>query len=119
MLKAMWAVEQGSVGDIHGAIPTKREMDYSTVQTYVRRLEAKGYIEAQRVGRNKIYRAAVRRKQVLGEAVDEFIDRMFDGQMLPMFRHLVDSRSVSSDEVNDLMKIVEKLKKEQRDDGHE
>lgn len=116
VLKALWSLEQGGVGEIHAALPKKLEMDYSTTQTYVRRLEAKGYIESQRVGRNKSYHPAVRRKQVLGEAIDEFIDRMFDGQMLPMFRHMVDSREISSDELNDLMRIVEQLKQEHQDD---
>ncbi len=116
VLKALWELQKGSVGEIHAAVSIDRNMDYSTVQTYVRRLEAKGYVSAQRVGRNKIYRSAVRKNQVLGEAVQEFLDRMFDGQLLPMVQHLVDSRSVSSDEIDDLMAIVRHLKEEQDSD---
>ena len=117
VLKAIWSLGKGSVGEIHAAVPADREVDYTTVQTYVRRLEAKGYVKSQRVGRNKIYRAADRRTKVLGEAIDEFLDRMFDGNLLPMFRHLVDSREVTPEEIDDLMKIVERLKQEQRDGG--
>lgn len=116
VLKALWGLEKGSVGEIHAAISADREMDYSTVQTYVRRLEAKGYVNAQRVGRNKIYRSAVRKKQILGEALDDFVERMFDGQLLPMVRHLVDSRTVTPEEIEDLMQIVRRLKREQSDD---
>lgn len=116
ILKALWRIEKGSVGEIHAEISAEREMDYSTVQTYVRRLEAKGYLSAQRIGRNKVYRSAVRQTQVISDAIDEFLDRMFDGQLLPMVRQLVDSRNVTPEEVDDLMKLVKQLQREQRDD---
>ncbi len=119
VLKAVWSLGKGSVGEIFAAMPDEKEMDYSTVQTYVRRLEAKGYLSAQRIGRNKIYRAAVRRTQVVGEAVEEFLERMFDGQLLPMVKHLVDSRGVSRQDIDDLMKMVKQLQKEQRNDPRE
>ena len=118
ILKALWSIGKGSVGEIHSSISqSEKDMDYSTVQTYVRRLEAKGYVTAQRVGRNKVYRSAVRKSQVLGEAIDEFMDRLFDGQLLPMVRHLVDSRDVTSQEIQDLMALVKQLQKEQRQDA--
>ncbi|MCA9193968.1 MAG: BlaI/MecI/CopY family transcriptional regulator [Planctomycetales bacterium] len=116
VLKALWSLEKGSVGEIHAALPMDRPMDYTTVQTYVRRLEAKGYVQSTRLGRNKIYRAAVRKSQVVGEAIEEFLDRLFDGQMLPMVRHLVDSREVSREELDDLLAIVKRLR-EQADDA--
>ncbi len=117
ILKALWQIGKGSVGEIHGWITENvKEMDYSTVQTYVRRLEAKDYLDVQRIGRNKVYRAAVRKSQVVGEAIDDFLERMFDGQMLPMVRHLVDNREVTSEEIQDLLDLVQQLQKEQQDD---
>ena len=119
VLKVLWRLDKGSVGEIHAAMPDELDMDYSTVQTYVRRLLAKGYVGAERIGRNKIYRPAIRKKQVIGEAVDDFLQQMFDGQLLPMVRHLVDSRTVSPEEINDLMRIVEKLRAEKGGDDAE
>ncbi|HBE68768.1 MAG TPA: transcriptional regulator [Planctomycetaceae bacterium] len=115
VLKALWALEKGSVGEIHAAVPAELKMDYSTVQTYLRRLLTKEYISAQRIGRNKVYRPAVNKSEVVGEAVDDFLDHMFDGQLLPMVKHLVDSRTVSDEELQDLMRIVEKLRKDSAD----
>lgn len=119
VLKALWEIERGSVGEIFSAVEKQTNMDYSTVQTYVRRLEAKGYVTAHRIGRNKLYRPAIRKTQVIREAIDDFLDRMFDGQFMPMFKHLVDSRDVSSEELDDLMRIVNKLRADQegRDDS--
>ncbi len=73
-------------------------------------------MSAQRVGRNKVYRPAVKKTEVIGDAVDDFLEHMFDGQLLPMVRHLVGSRDVTPEEINDLMRIVENLRKEVGDD---
>lgn len=117
VLKALWSIKKGSISEIHAAVSADKQMDYSTVQTYMRRLESKGYVDATRVGRNKVYRANVRRTKVMKEAVEEFVDRLFDGQMLPMVRHLVDGRDVTAEELSELKKIVDQLRKEQSDDA--
>ncbi len=116
VLKALWEIDKGSVGEIHAAVAPEKGMDYTTVQTYLRRLESKGYISTQRIGRNKIYRPSVERNQVVGEALDEFLDRLFDGELLPMVKQLVDSRSMSESEIADLTELVQRLQKEQDND---
>ena len=60
------------MGDIYDAVDPDLEMDYTTVQTYVRRLEAKGYLHSSRRGRLKIYSAAIRRSQLERETIDDF-----------------------------------------------
>lgn len=109
VMKAIWDLGKGSVGEVFNSISGESEMDYATAQTYIRRLEAKGYIHSERIGRNKIYRAAVKKQTVLREAVDEFVGRMFDGELLPMVRHLVNSKSMSSNDISELKRIVEQL----------
>jgi len=116
VLKALWDIAKGSISEIFAAMPDDSTMDYSTVQTYVRRLETKGYVTATRVGRNKVYRPGVRRSQVITEAVDEFLDRIFDGEMVPMVRHLVDNRRVTPEELEVLTSLVERLREEQNDE---
>lgn len=109
VMKAIWDLGKGSVGEVFNSISGESEMDYATAQTYIRRLEAKGYIRSERIGRNKIYRAAVKKQTVLREAVDEFVGRMFDGELLPMVRHLVNSKTMSSNDISELKRIVEQL----------
>ena len=38
------ALGQATVRQAHEAMPSARKMDFATVQTYLRRLEAKGYV---------------------------------------------------------------------------
>ena len=114
--KTVWKLKSGTVGEIHAAMPGNLKMDYSTVQTYIRRLEEKGYLKSRRDGRNKIYSARVRPGTVIGEAVDELMDQLFDGQMFPLVKQLVDDRGLSEDEIQQLRKLLDQAEQENLDE---
>ena len=107
--RVLWKMGEGTVGTIHEAISATREIEYATLQTYVRRLEAKGYIKSTRVGRTKLYRPKVRPKQVIRETMDDMMRLLFDGEPIPMVRHLVSDRKLSAEDILELKRIIEEL----------
>ena len=114
--KTVWKLKAGTVGEIHDAMPANLRMDYSTVQTYIRRLEDKGYLKSRREGRTKIYSARVRPGTVIGEAVGDLMDQLFDGQMFPLVKQLVDDRGLSDDEIEQLRKLLDQAQQENLDE---
>ena len=113
--RVLWELGEGTVGAIHEAISEARDIEYATLQTFIRRLEAKGYIKSRRVGRTKLYRAKVRPKQVIRETVDDLIQLLFDGQPLPMVRHLINDRNLSAEDIVELKQIIHELEQESDD----
>ena len=112
--RVIWELGECGVGDVHEAMPSSRKMDYATVQTYIRRLEAKGYLKARRQGRNKIYSPKVQRDKVIGRAIDDFMNQLFDGDVVPLLRHLIQDRGVSTEELRQLKALLEQI---EDDDG--
>ena len=55
--RILWEKAPASVRQIHEALPADRQMDFATVQTYLRRLESKGYAKSTLDGRIRIYSA--------------------------------------------------------------
>ncbi|HEY6565630.1 MAG TPA: BlaI/MecI/CopY family transcriptional regulator, partial [Pirellulaceae bacterium] len=100
---------EGTLGAIHEALVATRPMEYTTLQTYVRRLEAKGYIKAERFGRTKLYRPKVRAKQIIRETVNDVLRLLFDGQAVPMMKHLMQDRPISTQEIQELKQLVQEL----------
>ena len=49
--RVLWELGSASVRRVHEALPAAREIDFTTVQTYLRRLETKGYAKAKLDGR--------------------------------------------------------------------
>ncbi len=114
--RVIWDLGECSVGDVFEKMPKPRRVDYATVQTYIRRLEAKGYLKTRRQGRNKIYSPKVEPDKVIGRAVDDFMKQLFDGDAIPLIRHLVQDRGMSDEELHQLRSILEQAEDEHGDD---
>ncbi len=115
--RAIWKLGSATVGQAFEAIPEDRRPDYSTVQTYIRRLETKGYLRARRTGRTKVYAPKIRPSQVIRETVDDFMHRLFDGEALPLMRHLINDRGITADEISAIRELLTEHEVEQ-DDEH-
>jgi predicted transcriptional regulator len=105
--RAVWELGEGAVGAVHEQISAREEMDYATVQTYLRRLETKGYLANRREGRTKIYRPKVAAKRVVRDAVSDLVRRLFDGEVLAMMNHLVRDQGMTKKEITELRKMLD------------
>lgn len=112
--RIVWSLGGATARQVFEALPADRELDFKTVQTYLRRLEAKGYLRVDREGRSNVYRSTVRPGRVIGEVVNDVLNRLFDGQVLPLFQHLVNDRGISSDEARQLRELLDRWEEEAR-----
>ncbi len=110
--RIVWDLGRATVRQVAEAMPEKRELDFKTVQTYLRRLEAKGYVRVQRKGRSNVYTSSVRHGTVVREVVDDFVNRLFDGRALPLVQHLIEDQGLSDAEIDQLQATLERLKGE-------
>ncbi len=110
--RIVWKLGRSTVRQVLDLLPEGRGLDFKTVQTYLRRLEAKGYLQSNQEGRAKVYSPRVGAGQVIGQVMDDFIDRLFDGQVLPLFQHLIEDRGLSGEEVRSLRELLDRLEDE-------
>jgi BlaI family transcriptional regulator, penicillinase repressor len=112
--RVVWELGGATVRQVLDALPKERELDFKTVQTYLRRLEAKGYLKTHREGRSNVYRPIVRPGEVIGDVMDDVLNRLFDGQVFPLFEHLVNDRGLSGNEIRQLRELLDRLEDESR-----
>ena len=105
--RLLWELGSASVRQVHEALPTGREVDFTTVQTYLRRLETKGYAKARLDGRVRIYAPRVKPRTVIRETVDDLIDRLFGGEAMPLMKHLIEDRGISEADLAQLRKLLD------------
>ena len=110
--RVLWELGESTVRQVHETMPGERMMEFSTVQTYLRRLEQKGYVSAKMIGRTLHYKARIKPKTVIRQTVDDLVDQLFDGETLPLMRHLVEERAMSEDELEQLRQLVNRLEDE-------
>jgi BlaI family transcriptional regulator, penicillinase repressor len=108
--RIVWNLKEATVRQVADALPDDRKLDFWTVQTYLRRLAAKGYLRTRREGRNNVYRPNVEPSKVVRQVVDDFLGRLFDGDALPLFQHLINERGLTDRELDELQKTLDQLK---------
>ena len=70
-------------------------------------LEAKGYLKTRREGRAKVYVPRVRPDLVVREVIDDLVQRLFGGESLPLFQHLIHDRGLSDAEIKQLRALLD------------
>jgi len=108
--RLVWNLKEATVRQVAEALPEGRRLDFWTVQTYLRRLAAKGYLRVRRKGRSNVYTSRVRPGRVIGQLVEDFVNRVFDGEALPLVQQLIRDRGLSDEEIQQLQHTLERLK---------
>ena len=111
--RIVWDLGEATLRQVYEKIPADRQIDIKTVQTYLRRLEAKGYLKSKVDGRQRLYRQKVQASKVVRENVTEFVDRLFDGEVLSLMQHLVQDRGLTRDEIDQLRGMLTQWEEEQ------
>jgi predicted transcriptional regulator len=116
--RAVWQLGQATVRQSPEAIPAERKMDFATVQTYLRRLEAKGYVRSWLLGHARVYTPKVQPATVIRETVEDLIDRLFGGEALPLMQHLIEDRGVNAKEISQLRRLLDRLEEERKAESY-
>ncbi|MEL6898167.1 MAG: BlaI/MecI/CopY family transcriptional regulator [Planctomycetota bacterium] len=82
-----------------------RSTGYTTIQTRLNRLVEKGHAERSD-SRPALYSAAVPRKQIRAGHLDELVQRLSGGNVVPLVAHLVEDRRINADQLAELKQLV-------------
>jgi BlaI family transcriptional regulator, penicillinase repressor len=105
--RVLWTLGRATVRQVHEALPARLSLEFPTVQTYLRRLEVKGYAVSELDGRTRVYRPAVKGRDVVRRTVDDLLQKLFDGEALPLVRHLVERKRVTRLQLDELRKLID------------
>lgn len=107
ILDTLWARSNASIREIQEAFPDPKPA-YTTVQTTVYRLEAKGALRRTRkVGNAHIFEPIVARDITRVRLLDEILG-FFGGRALPMMTQFVEAGKLTMDDIRALEKALKK-----------
>jgi len=108
--RIVWKLGSARVRDVVDALPPRRGLDFFTVQTYLRRLKAKGYLKTRRDGRADVYFPAIRPTSVIRDIIADFVDRTFGGEAMPLMQHLIQDNGLTGEEIDQLQAALDEFK---------
>jgi len=110
ILEALLERGKASVRELQEAFPAPRPA-YTTIQTTVYRLEGKKAVRrVRKIGNAHIFEATVARDLARTRLLDEILS-FFGGKAQPMMAQLAEAGKLTMEDVRDLEKTIERLKK--------
>ena len=109
-MEALWKLGRASIREILEQLPVGRKLAYTTVQTLIFRLEAKGAVrKLRKIGNAWIFVPVITQRQAYCKLVSDFLE-LFSGSAKPVISHLADSGKLTLEDLRDIESILEKRK---------
>src|SRR5579864_4326491 len=108
IMKIVWERDTATVRDVYEALLERRKVAYTTVMTMMKILEQKQYLKKNQADRAYVYRPAQPKRQVIGDMVRDFINRVFNGSAEPLLVHLVEEHDLSAQELQEIDRLRRK-----------
>jgi predicted transcriptional regulator len=110
VLKVLWEHGPATVRAVQTVLAGQgRGWKYTTVQTLLARLEAKGYVRGERGGPAHVFAAAVSREGLLSERLRDLADQLCDGAASPLVQALLGEGRLTPQEVAELRQMLDRL----------
>jgi predicted transcriptional regulator len=114
IMKIVWQREKATVRDVYEALLEHRKIAYTSVMTMMGVLENKGHLVRSAEEKAHVYRPTQPQKQVLGNMVSEFVDRVFNGSVRPLLLHLAEREHLTAEELDDISNELRKSRAKTR-----
>ena len=110
LMDLLWRHQRLTLAEAHEAFGADR-IGYTTIQTRLNRLVEKGL--AQRSSdRPAVYSPRVAREAVQAGHLDDVLQRLADGSVVPLVAHLVRDRKIDRDDLAELKRLVRQAERD-------
>jgi predicted transcriptional regulator len=108
VMKALWLLGEGSVGDISAAMADDgKVLAPTTVATLLQRLSKQGWVRHRRRGRQFVYRAKVKQKEAADGVLQRVLRSFFGGKISALAAQLLESEKLSPQDLEELRKLID------------
>lgn len=107
VMNLVWESQPVEAEEVIAAVGAANAWSAATVKTMLHRLVKKGTLAAEKHGKKYRYTAAVRQSECICKASRSFLDRVFGGHAAPALLHLVQTSSLSDEELDQLRDLLD------------
>ncbi len=112
IMQVLWDRGRATARDITDQINLSEPIAHSTVQTLLRGLEEKGAASHDSEGRTFTFFPLVAESKFKQSATQDLLHRVFGGSVQGLVSHLLESESVSGDQLAELRKLINRQSKQ-------
>ena len=110
VLRVLWEQGPQTVREVMRRLHERgRKVAYTTVLTFLTRLEQKGVVIADKKDLAYVYRARASKERVTRSRVEALLEQLFDGAAGPVVMHLIENERLTPEEIARLRKLIDEL----------
>ncbi|CAG1008521.1 Penicillinase repressor [Phycisphaerales bacterium] len=110
VMRALWEGGPQTVRDVMNRLHERgRNVAYTTVLTFLTRLEQKGVVASDKRDTAYVYRARISRQSVTASRIKTLVDQLYDGAAAPVLLHLIEHERFTPQEIAQLRKLIQDL----------
>ena len=116
VMEAVWELGEATVGQVRDRLNRMPPPAYTTILSVMQKLEKAGWLTHRAAGRSYVYLPTRSRDEAGTTTLRTFIDRVFRGDPLLLFQHLLDDESLNEEDLSALKKMLDQ--KRRKDGRH-
>jgi len=91
-----------------------REKAYTTIQTVMNNIVIKRFLKRKKTGLVNFYSPAVKREDMIVGETNTLVNKAFGGSFLALANYLIDSDTLSQEEIADLKRLIKQKEKDRK-----
>jgi BlaI family transcriptional regulator, penicillinase repressor len=107
IMEVLWRQGRATARQITEELCRAKPIAHSTVQTLLRKLEAKGVVTHDVEERTFIFRPVYQRSDITASATRDLLTRVFHGSVYGLVAHLLQHETISPEERERLRQLIE------------
>jgi len=111
IMEILWRRGQATAREITDEMSRRAPVAHSTIQTLLRKLEAKGAVDHEVVERSFVFRPLVQHEEVAASAARDLMARVFHGSLYGLVAQLLRHERISPDELKRLRALIDEAEK--------
>ena len=111
VIEVIWELGEATVHQVRGQLSRNKKLAYTTVLTVMQKLEKAGWLRHRTEGKSYVYLPNRSREQAHAKSIRRFMKRVFDGDSVLMFQHLMLDDNLSDKELREIRKMIDKKRK--------
>lgn len=105
VMEYIWDNPSSTALDVIYELRDKKEWNQRTIKSMLNRLVKKKILKTSAIGNRFLYTAIIPKEQAIQKESQHFIEKVFNGKMLPMLSYFVENNKLSKQDIKTLKKM--------------
>ena len=117
IMQAIWVLDEEGEKFISASLIMKRfpalnRLKLTTVLTLITRLQNKGFIRTEKLGRSNCYTPLISSPDYRKFAYSDFVEKVYRNDRMDLFSALVNDEALTKDDLEEIKALIEKTENE-------